>query len=87
MYKLALQYKGIPLQTLDFGECLELSRRFLILGVFVVSFAMINIRHIFTGNEFRGTCAQVNAKLKNEIGECSICGKKGDEVCEMPAVK
>ena len=41
----------------------------LTLGVFVVSFAMINIRHIFTGNEFRGTCAQVNAKLKNEIGE------------------
>ncbi|MGK0365015.1 MAG: hypothetical protein ACI85O_002076 [Saprospiraceae bacterium] len=59
----------------------------LILGVFVVSFAMINIRHIFTGNEFRGTCAQVNAKLKNEIGECSICGKKADEICEMPAVK
>lgn len=59
----------------------------LILFVFVLSFAMINIRHIFTGNEFRGTCAQVNAKLKNEIGECSVCGKKGDEVCEMPAVK
>lgn len=59
----------------------------LILGVFVVSFALINIRHIFTGNEFRGTCAQVNAKLKNEIGECSICGKKSDEVCKMPEVK
>lgn len=59
----------------------------LILGVFALSVAMINIRYIFTGNEFRGTCAQVNAKLKNEIGECSICGKKGDEVCEMPAVK
>ena len=59
----------------------------LILSVFAVSFMMINIRHIFTGNEFRGTCAQVNAKLKNEIGECSICGKKSDDMCEMPAVK
>lgn len=59
----------------------------LILGVFAVSFAMINIRYIFTGNEFRGTCAQVNAKLKNEIGECSICGKKSEDMCEMPAVK
>lgn len=59
----------------------------LILGVFVLSFALINIRYIFTGNEFRGTCAQVNAKLRNEIGECSVCGRKGEEVCKMPEVK
>lgn len=58
----------------------------LILGVFVVAFAMINIRHIFTGNEFRGTCAQVNAKLKNEIGECTVCGRKPGEECDMPEV-
>lgn len=56
----------------------------IILGVFAVSFLLINIRHIFTGNEFRGTCAQVNAKLRNEIGECSVCGKKPEEACKMP---
>lgn len=59
-----------------------------ILGIifvfFIVSFLMINIRLIFTGNSFRGTCGQVNAKLRNEIGECTVCGKKGDDLCALP---
>ncbi len=55
--------------------------------IFGVSFAMINIRHIFTGNEFRGTCATNNPMLKNQIGDCTVCGKKGDEVCQMPELK
>jgi len=55
-------------------------------GVFALSFIMINIRHIVTGNEFRGTCASNNPMLKNELGECSMCGKKADEECKMPDV-
>jgi hypothetical protein len=55
-------------------------------GVFALSFIMINIRHIVTGNEFRGTCASNNPLLKNELGECSMCGKKPDEECKMPDV-
>lgn len=54
--------------------------------VFGLSFIMINIRHIFTGNEFRGTCANNNPMLKNQIGECSVCGRKPDEECKMPEV-
>jgi hypothetical protein len=54
---------------------------------FLISFALINIRHLFTGNEFRGTCATNNPMLKNKIGECSVCGKKADEACQMPEVK
>ena len=58
---------------------------FLIIGgVFALSFAMINIRYILTGNEFRGTCATNNPMLKNQIGECTVCGKKPDEECKMP---
>lgn len=53
-------------------------------GVFALSFVMINIRHIVTGNEFRGTCASNNPMLKNELGDCSLCGKKADEACKMP---
>ncbi len=64
---------------------------FYILGiifvVFGVSFALINIRHIFTGNEFRGTCATNNPMLKSEIGECTVCGKKADEACKMPELE
>ena len=55
--------------------------------VFGLSFALINIRHIVTGNEFRGTCSTNNPMLKNEIGECSVCGKTADEACKMPEVK
>ncbi len=56
----------------------------LVFAAFGISFALINIRHIFTGNEFRGTCATNNPMLKNQVGECSVCGKQPDEECKMP---
>lgn len=52
--------------------------------VFGLSFALINIRQIFTGKEFRGTCATNNPMLKNKVGDCSVCGKSTDEECKMP---
>ena len=58
----------------------------IVAAVFALSFVLINIRHIITGNEFRGTCATNNPMLKNQIGECSLCGKKPDEDCKMPEV-
>ncbi len=64
-----------------------LSTFLIIGGVFAVSFLLINIRYIFTGNEFRGTCANNNPMLKNQIGDCTVCGKKSDEECKMPEVK
>ena len=54
--------------------------------VFGISFLLINIRYMVTGNEFRGTCATNNPMIKNEIGECSLCGKKPEEECKMPEV-
>ena len=59
----------------------------IIFATFGLSFLMINIRQIVVGENFRGTCAQNNPMLKSKIGECSICGKKGDEACEMPDIK
>ncbi|GLR15658.1 hypothetical protein [Portibacter lacus] len=59
----------------------------IIFGVFGISFLLINIRHIVTGNEFRGTCATNNPMLKSEIGECTVCGRSPDEECKMPEVK
>lgn len=60
----------------------------LIIGAtFGLSFIMINIRHIMTGNEFRGTCASNNPMIKNNLGECTVCGKKPEEDCKMPEVK
>jgi len=55
-----------------------------VFSIFFISFLLINIRHIFTGKPFRGTCAQNNPLLKSKIGECGLCGKKGDEVCQNP---
>lgn len=59
----------------------------IIFGIFLISFVMINIRHIVTGNEFRGTCATNNPMIKNQLGDCTLCGKKADEDCQMPEVK
>lgn len=56
----------------------------LIFVIFFVSFLLINIRYLVIGKEFRGTCAQNNPLLKNQIGDCTVCGKKGDEVCKNP---
>ncbi|MCP4442785.1 MAG: hypothetical protein GY810_28100 [Aureispira sp.] len=59
----------------------------LVFAVFFGSFLLINIRQLFTGSAFRGTCAQNNPLLRKQIGDCQICGKKADEVCKMPEVK
>lgn len=59
----------------------------IIFVTFGVSFILINIRHIITGNEFRGTCATNNPMLKSKVGDCTVCGKKPEEDCQMPTVK
>jgi hypothetical protein len=59
----------------------------IIFAIFGASFLLLNVRYIFTKQEFRGTCASNSEMLKNQIGECSICGKKADEACQMPEVK
>lgn len=59
----------------------------IIFFTFGLGIVMINIRHILTGNEFRGTCANNNPMLKKDIGDCSVCGKTADELCQMPEVK
>ena len=59
----------------------------IIFGLFFISFGLINIRQILTGKEFRGTCATNNPMIKNQVGECSVCGKKPEEACKMPEVK
>ncbi len=59
----------------------------IIFTVFLVSFALINIRHIFTGNEFRGTCSTNNPMIKDNFGNCTVCGKSADEAeCALPEV-
>ena len=59
----------------------------IIFVVFGVSFILINLRQVVTGKEFRGTCASNNPMLKNKIGECSVCGKKPEEDCQMPEIE
>lgn len=59
----------------------------IIFGIFGISFVLMNIRHIVTGNEFRGTCATNNPMVKDKFGDCSLCGKKADEDCQMPQLE
>lgn len=59
----------------------------IVFGVFASSFLLINIKAVFGKGNFRGSCAQNNPMLKGKVGECSVCGKKGEEVCQMPELK
>jgi len=56
-------------------------------GIVLLSIIMINIRHIVTGEEFRGSCASNNPMIKNNMGDCTVCGKTADEACKMPELK
>lgn len=53
------------------------------LAIVGLAFAMIGIRILLVKDgEFRGTCATNNPMLKNQIGECTVCGKKPEEDCK-----
>ncbi len=54
----------------------------IIFTVFGLSFFLINIRQIMTGNEFRGTCASNNPMLKDKFGNCTVCGKTPEGDCD-----
>lgn len=58
----------------------------IIFGVFAISFILINLRHVVTGKEFRGTCSTNNPMIKDKFGDCTVCGKTADEVCKMPEI-
>jgi len=48
-----------------------------------IAFAMIATRIILVkGGEFRGSCSSNNPMLKNQLGECTVCGKKPGEECK-----
>lgn len=55
--------------------------------VFGISFMLINIRQIVSGKEFRGTCATNNPMLKNQVGDCQVCGKTPEEDCKLPEIE
>ncbi len=59
----------------------------IIFSIFGISFLFMNIRHMITGQEFRGSCSSNNPMLKNQLGECTVCGKKPEEECKMPVPK
>ena len=48
------------------------------------AFAMIATRILIVKDgEFKGTCSSNNPYLKSELGECTVCGKKVDEPCQL----
>ncbi len=52
--------------------------------VFLITLLLVGLSFILfvKGGEFRGTCATNNPMLKNEIGECTVCGAKPSEECK-----
>jgi len=66
----------------------------MLLPVFLVTlffvafiFAGVGIRmFLVKDGEFRGTCAQRNPMLQQEIGHCTVCGKSPEEACKKSDV-
>lgn len=57
----------------------------LTLTLVAISIAAISIKSFFIKDgKFNGSCAQNNPLLKNEIGECSLCGKVPEGNCDEP---
>jgi len=55
----------------------------LALSLIALAIAGISIKSFFVkGGKFNGSCAQNNPLLKNEIGECTLCGQVPSENCE-----
>ena len=55
----------------------------LAIGLVGIAFAGLGIKIIFKKDgEFNGTCSSNNPMLRNEIGECTVCGRKAGESCE-----
>ncbi|MFK7845358.1 MAG: hypothetical protein AB8G77_08660 [Rhodothermales bacterium] len=58
------------------------------LAIMGMCFAMIATRILLVKDgEFKGTCSSNNPYLKNELGDCTVCGKKVDEPCQIDTVK
>ncbi len=58
------------------------------LAVLGTAVAMIGIRMFFVKDGFfRGSCATNNPMIKNEFGECSVCGRKPGEDCKQEDVQ
>jgi hypothetical protein len=55
-----------------------------VFGFVFVAVLLINIRHFMTGKEFRGTCATNNPLIRDQFGECTVCGSKTGESCKQP---
>jgi hypothetical protein len=57
------------------------------LVIIALVFVFIGVRILLVKNgEFRGTCASNNPMLTNQIGECTVCGKRPDEDCKKDEI-
>lgn len=59
----------------------------LILTILVIAFFVfsLGIKMLFDKKaEFKGGCASNNPMLRNEIGECTVCGRVPEGNCEVP---
>jgi len=55
----------------------------LTLSLIALAIAGISIKSFFVkGGKFNGSCAQNNPLLKNQIGECTVCGQVPSENCD-----
>jgi len=53
------------------------------IGLVGAAFLLLALRIVFVrGGEFRGTCSTNNPYLRDEVGDCTLCGKRPEEECQ-----
>lgn len=57
-----------------------------IIAILGGSILLMNVKYIFKGEAMRGSCASNNPLLKNQFGECTVCGKTPENDCDLPKV-
>lgn len=58
------------------------------LAVFAFFALALGVKMLFDKKaEFKGGCASNNPMLRNEIGECTVCGRVPEKDCDTEEIK
>ena len=58
---------------------------FVTVAIFAFFVAALGVKMFFDKKaEFKGGCASNNPMLRNEIGECRVCGQVPNDTCDVP---
>lgn len=58
----------------------------IIFGFFGVAAVLLNIKTFFNKGELKSSCASNNPLLRDQFGNCTVCGNQQEADCDLPKV-